>query len=755
MGEDIEKRDSLGRTKLHHAIRVKDLQLAKQLVEQGADVRARDGHGSEPLHFLARLETDYLDILSPSPFAEIIQVLLSAGAELNAQGQRGLPPLYHAYQQNSSLIFRLLVDAGADLSLLDQYVRVDMRRFLARVLHPPDDTADLDYLPAGVDVNATDSEGRTYLDRAVWLGSPSAVKALLCRGADPTQWGPWGRTPLAYAFSLMQYPDGAGAIQALVDAGADVNAISDRDTPLDRAASREPFDFKRIQGYESVLRRTVQRGSLRATHRLLRLEDDPNLRDDQLDARFRYLTEVLGLPGGEQGLLALAEEGSLIDAINKDGISMLQRAVAKSSCLGVKFLLRQGVDPCAGGAFGAVSPQFVVEMLEVPDGVSMMLKLARAGLTVDNTLRYRMKVRSLPRCFDLICEVRKISAMDPPSVRSACVAFLSTFYPLLGCYSSDSPLHEWEVELMKAETSEQGGFSDCREGLFLGRHKVAMKALRTHVIGNKVAAKRMQREMNVLNKLSHPNVLLFIGWCILESKSYLVSPWMENGDASEYVRRRPQANRVQLLVQVAEGLHYLHTWLQNPVIHGNLKATNVLISGTGVVRIANFALSELVEDEKDPRHWTAWYCCEDLRWQAPELLSAGSQEEARRTKETDSFACGRVMLEIFTGLVPFYYIAANTMSIPNMVRHGQFPERPLDEDVIAKGLDDMTWNLMERCWSMDPKERPSAAEILTHLKATLRGRPDDDSDSEDSTSSRLEKRARVTEPSLKFEEFDA
>ncbi|KDQ09417.1 hypothetical protein BOTBODRAFT_526222, partial [Botryobasidium botryosum FD-172 SS1] len=258
MDEDIEGRDSDDRTRLHSAIQAKDFQLAKQLVEQGADVRARDTAGWGPFHVLAQLETDYLDILSPSPFAEMIQVLLNAGADLSAQSVRSQSPLHIAYIRDSSLIFRLLVDAGADMSPLDWYTGADMRRFLVRVLHPPDDTADLDYLPVGVDVNATDSQGYIYLDRAVWLGSPSVVKALLRCGADPNRSVNWRHTTLHYAFNLMQHPDGAGAIQALLDAGADVNARADGYTPLDRAASHAcPPAFRMILARGRVFKQKI------------------------------------------------------------------------------------------------------------------------------------------------------------------------------------------------------------------------------------------------------------------------------------------------------------------------------------------------------------------------------------------------------------------------------------------------------------------------------------------------------------------
>jgi len=78
---------------------------------------------------------------------------------------------------------------------------------------------------------------------------------------------------------------------------------------------------------------------------------------------------------------------------------------------------------------------------------------------------------------------------------------------------------------------------------------------------------------------------------------------MENEDALAYVEQKPEANRLQLLAQVAEGLAYLHG-LEQPVIHGDLKTATVFISHTGNARIADFGLSELVEEEKPPRYPT-------------------------------------------------------------------------------------------------------------------------------------------------------
>ncbi|KDQ10446.1 hypothetical protein BOTBODRAFT_491533 [Botryobasidium botryosum FD-172 SS1] len=589
MGADIEQKDPYCRTNLHRALNAKDFQLAKQLVEQGADVRACNWLGLRPLHLLAQLSTDYLDILSPSPFAEMIQVLSSARADINARNSYNGSPLSYAYSEESSLIFRLLVDAGADLSLLDRKVGTDMRHFLARVLQYSDDTADGDYLPASVDVNATYSRGDTYLDRAVWLGSPSAVKALLLRGADPKGRGHWGRTPLHYTFNLMRHPNGAGAIRALIDAGANVDDTLPRRTPLDVAISRtcppafriilagggwtseknivfsdrflhapegtdaviDVIEAKKLFGFmpgqdsDRVLCRAAQRGSPNAIRWLLGRGANPNIRDDQGRTPLHYSVDLITRPEGEETLSALIEKGAHIDATDSDEKTPLQLAVAKSSCRAVQSFLRRGADPHAGGPFGAASPGLVVSMLEDPDGISMVLALIGAEMTIDKRPRYYLNAHSRSRCLELVREVRKILVEAP--TRNACVAFLSTFYPLVGTYpGSDIPLYECEIKLTKTEKSGEGGFSDCFEGVFLGHHKVAMKALRAH-LEEEVMERRMKREMGVWSRLDHPNVLPFIGWHTFGPTSYMVSPWMENGDALAYVERRPQANRLQLV----------------------------------------------------------------------------------------------------------------------------------------------------------------------------------------------------------------
>ncbi|KDQ12772.1 hypothetical protein BOTBODRAFT_410245 [Botryobasidium botryosum FD-172 SS1] len=309
-------------------------------------------------------------------------------------------------------------------------------------------------------------------------------------------------------------------------------------------------------------------------------------------------------------------------------------------------------------------------------------------------------------------ESKGIPWSPPPKPQ---ITLLSALYSAIRIYPANSSLHDCEIRLTKLVPVGQGGYSDCWVGEFLGCFKVAMKTLRAF-IQDDVAKRRLKRETNVWSRLDHPNILPFIGQYVQGPTIYMVSPWMENGDALTYVQRSPDANPLQLLAQVAEGLSYLH---KERVIHGDLKAANIFVSHSGHACIADFGLSEFLGGH-EVRCSTEWYVAGHPRWQAPEILKATSNEEARRTKETDNFAYGRVMLELFTGKVPFFYLSGDTSSVLLMVMRGEFPERPTDKGTAVKGLDDNMWGLMTDCWNIDPASRPSAKHLVSRLQAALR-----------------------------------
>jgi len=101
-----------GDTALHMAAAAFQAPIAELLVAHGADVRARNRRGAEPIHYAA--DTNHWD---PNAQAETIGYLLSIGADPNARDKSGVAPLHRAVRTRSLPAVRALLDGGADVRL--------------------------------------------------------------------------------------------------------------------------------------------------------------------------------------------------------------------------------------------------------------------------------------------------------------------------------------------------------------------------------------------------------------------------------------------------------------------------------------------------------------------------------------------------------------------------------------------------------------------------------------------------------------
>jgi len=107
---------------------------------------------------------------------------------------------------------------------------------------------------------------------------------------------------------------------------------------------------------------------------------------------------------------------------------------------------------------------------------------------------------------------------------------------------------------------------------------------------------------------------------------------------------------------------------------------------------------------------SAWKNGGNPRWQAPELFA-----EYRRTTESDIFAYGRVIYEVFTGKFPF--VERREHQVYAVVERGELPPRPKDNDAKIRGLTDSMWKFMATCCVTEPQRRPSAQSVAAHLRS--------------------------------------
>ncbi|XP_057955851.1 chitin elicitor receptor kinase 1-like [Malania oleifera] len=113
------------------------------------------------------------------------------------------------------------------------------------------------------------------------------------------------------------------------------------------------------------------------------------------------------------------------------------------------------------------------------------------------------------------------------------------------------------------------------------------------------ASKEFLAELKVLTHVHHLNLVRLIGYCT-ESSLFLVYEFIENGNLSQHLRRSgrdplPWATRVQIALDSARGLEYIHEHTVPVYIHRDIKSANILIDKNFRGKVADFGLTKLTE----------------------------------------------------------------------------------------------------------------------------------------------------------------
>jgi ankyrin repeat protein len=108
-----------GDTALHVAAAAHTRPLAKSVVALGAEIRARNRRGAEPIHYAADGGPGAID-WKPDCQHEVITYLIEAGADQDAMDDSGVTPLHRAVRTRSSSAVRALLEAGADPQMMNK-----------------------------------------------------------------------------------------------------------------------------------------------------------------------------------------------------------------------------------------------------------------------------------------------------------------------------------------------------------------------------------------------------------------------------------------------------------------------------------------------------------------------------------------------------------------------------------------------------------------------------------------------------------
>lgn len=249
-----------------------------------------------------------------------------------------------------------------------------------------------------------------------------------------------------------------------------------------------------------------------------------------------------------------------------------------------------------------------------------------------------------------------------------------------------------------------GAFCDLFTGIHAIAGKVALKRPRGSSY-SETLMRQIQTEAAVWVKLDHPRILKFLGIYTVDETIYLVSPFAENGSLPSYLENFPQADRGRLVVEIAEGLAYLHQF-EPGIIHGDVKGNNVLIPSDHRPRLCDFGLARHV----DARTATSLKGAGSVPWQSPEVL----RDEASKSFQTDVYAFGITIYEVLSGRIPYFDYPSIGSMIAGVLFAGVRP--PMEPASAPNDISySRIWAEAARCWSDDPAERPSMVDVLLNL----------------------------------------
>ena len=233
--------------------------------------------------------------------------------------------------------------------------------------------------------------------------------------------------------------------------------------------------------------------------------------------------------------------------------------------------------------------------------------------------------------------------------------------------------------------------------------KVAVKTVKLNPKMNtddEISAFKKEAELN--SKLRHPNIVLFMGICVEPKHVCIVTELMVRGNVLDllvgYINGRPVkldwSTRLQWALDTAMGMCYLHS-LSPPMIHRDLKTTNLLVDRGMNVKICDFGMSRFKVDDK------IMSAVGTVQFAAPEVL-----RNERYTEKADLFSFGTVLWELHTRIRVFKGLPQ--IEVYRAVIEGNMPDVP-------RGCPSQYRQLMKACWQLQPSKRPTFREAIDVL----------------------------------------
>ncbi|KAL0973024.1 hypothetical protein UPYG_G00197880 [Umbra pygmaea] len=252
-----------------------------------------------------------------------------------------------------------------------------------------------------------------------------------------------------------------------------------------------------------------------------------------------------------------------------------------------------------------------------------------------------------------------------------------------------------------------------RVKLKLWREKCALKTFSTSLTGNSSCSKMIE-EVSKMEKLKFKYIVSIYGVC--NDPPAMVMEYMSNDTLANLLHSHilMWPKKFQMIHETAMGMNFLHS-MNPPILHLNLKPSNILLDDHLHVKISDFGLIKWEEAGSGNEFIENLTARGNICYIPPETFSQCPDTPGTKF---DVYSFSIVMWEILTQKKSYQSSKRSTTktSVMMKVSSGRRPAIEMIPDDKPRECDQMI-RIMEHCWDQDPEERPDFSDIVRNTEA--------------------------------------
>ncbi|MBA0730966.1 hypothetical protein Golax_023371, partial [Gossypium laxum] len=240
-----------------------------------------------------------------------------------------------------------------------------------------------------------------------------------------------------------------------------------------------------------------------------------------------------------------------------------------------------------------------------------------------------------------------------------------------------------------------------------------------HKIQNPLLEENTLNEVDLLIKIQHQNIVSLLGYCIHGESKLLVYEMMQNGSLESQLHGLTRGSaltwqlRMKIAIDVARALEYLHEYCNPPVIHRDIKSSNILLDSDFNAKLSDFGLAVVTGSQNKNVKLSG-----TLGYVAPEYLLEG-----KLTDKSDVYAFGVVLLELLVRKKPLEQMSPSrcqslvTWAMPQLTNRSELPNivDPVIRDTIDLKHLYQVAAVAVLCIQPEPSYRPLITDVLHSL----------------------------------------